>query len=350
MTPGDVDLVLEGGGVKGLALVGAVAELGRTGHRVQRVAGSSAGAIVGSVVAALARAGEDLTRVEDVARTLDYARFRDRGPVASHLGPLTPLADALSLALDDGVFEGQALEDWVGGVLGDLGVRTFGDLRRHDAGDDGAVESQWSLVVTASDVARRRLLRLPWDYAELGLDPDEQSVAHAVRASAAIPFFFEPVRLTAQGSQAVLVDGGLLSNYPVDLFDRRDGQPPRWPTLGVRLSSREPVPPPGQPVGGPLSLGLAVVATLIEACDARHIDDPCVQARTVFLDTSEVSALDFGLTQQQRDDLIDRGSRAMSRFLGSWDWPHWLATCGPDAPGPRGTAAPAQPTATGGFS
>ena len=37
------DLVLEGGGVEGIALVGAVVELLRS-HRVERVAGSSAGA------------------------------------------------------------------------------------------------------------------------------------------------------------------------------------------------------------------------------------------------------------------------------------------------------------------
>ena len=44
-----------------------------------------------------------------------------------------------------------------------------------------------------------QLVRLPWDYRRVyGLDPDEQSVADAVRASMAIPFFFRPVTLTAR--------------------------------------------------------------------------------------------------------------------------------------------------------
>jgi NTE family protein len=45
------DLVLEGGGVKGLALVGAVTGLVDAGYSFPRVAGTSAGALVGAVVA-----------------------------------------------------------------------------------------------------------------------------------------------------------------------------------------------------------------------------------------------------------------------------------------------------------
>ena len=52
------DLVLEGGGVKGLALVGAVTGLHDAGYAFPRVAGSSAGAVVACLVAALQKAGE----------------------------------------------------------------------------------------------------------------------------------------------------------------------------------------------------------------------------------------------------------------------------------------------------
>ena len=51
------DLVLEGGGVKGIALVGAVTALDEAGYSFPRVAGSSAGAVVAALVAALASAG-----------------------------------------------------------------------------------------------------------------------------------------------------------------------------------------------------------------------------------------------------------------------------------------------------
>ena len=50
-----IDLVLAGGGVKGIGLAGAVVKLMEVGYRAHRIAGSSAGSIVGSIVAAAAK-------------------------------------------------------------------------------------------------------------------------------------------------------------------------------------------------------------------------------------------------------------------------------------------------------
>lgn len=326
------DLVLEGGGVKGIALVGAVAALAEAGYRFPRVAGTSAGAIVGSVVAGLQVAGESLTRLEDVARTLDYRRFRDRGFPGRYLGPLAFLGDGLSVLVEDGVFEGHYLHDWVAGVLGDLGVETFGDLRTDDPGDDGELHHRYGLVVTASDLSRHRLLRLPWDYPDYGLDPDEQPVADAVRASASIPFFFEPVRLAGAAGTSTLVDGGLLSNYPIDIFDRLDEAAPRWPTLGVRLDALGLGEPATgrrhvEPVRGPLALGVSLVVTAIEACQAEHMFAPCNLARSVFVDTGEVSAIDFDLDEADQQRLLADGRAAAGRFVADWDFDRWLHDC-----------------------
>jgi NTE family protein len=324
--------VLEGGGVKGIGLAGAVATMSRAGYSFPRVAGTSAGAVVGAFLVALQRAGEPIERLEDVARTLDYRRLRDRGAVGRAVGPLARVVDGFSLAFDGGIFEGDYLRTWVKGALGDLGVRTFGDLRAADDDSSLPPEHRYALVVTASDVSRKRLVRLPWDYAGYGLDPDEQEVADAVRASASIPFFFEPVTLRShvpggEPEVSTLVDGGVLSNFPIALFDRTDGRPPRWPTFGVRLSMR----PDGRvlttEVRGTVSLALSLVETMLEACDAAHIDDPCVQARSVFVDTSGVSPVDFAITDQVQEQLLLEGHEAAGHFLARWDWDAYLARC-----------------------
>lgn len=322
------DLVLEGGGVKGIALVGAVLGLSGAGYVFPRVAGTSAGAVVGSVLAALQRAGEPVARLEDVARTLDYAKFRDRGLPASLLGPFGFLADGLSVLLEGGAYEGDYLEDWLRGVLRDLGVETFGDLRTDDAGDDGALHHRYGLVVMASDLSRRRLAQLPWDYAEYGLEPDEQHVVDAVRASASIPYFFEPVELTGALGTSTLVDGGLLSNYPISTFDRLDEVPPRWPSLGVRLDALgigDDRPP--RPVKGPVSTGIALVETAIEACQAEHVLDPCNVARSVYVDTAGVSAIDFDLDETEQEGLLRAGVEGARAFLEGWDFEAWLESC-----------------------
>lgn len=328
--PLHADLVLEGGGVKGLGLVGAVTALGAAGYTFPRIAGSSAGSVVAAFVAALQRAGEPVERLADVALELDYRRFRDRGPLARFAGPLGPVVDLFSLIFENGLYEGDYLHRLVEGRLRDLGVETFGDLRLPPDPDGALPEGQrYRLVVVASDVSRQRLVRLPWDYPLYGLDPDEQRVADAVRASASIPFFFEPVamRWPAERGVATLVDGGVLSNFPIWLFDRGDGRPPRWPTFGVRLSARDREPPRTEPVKGPVSLALSVVETMMEALDARHVDDPCVQARSIFVDSAHVSAVDFGITEEQQRELFDRGRTATATFLERWDFPAYVERC-----------------------
>ncbi|KWX04015.1 hypothetical protein C3Y87_10440 [Carbonactinospora thermoautotrophica] len=326
------DLVLEGGGVKGIGLVGAVTRLAEAGYGFPRIAGSSAGAIVGSVLAAMQRAGEPTHRLVDIVRTLDYKKFRDRGRFGWALNMLGPVGDLLSLLLENGLYEGDYLRAWLASTLRALGVEKFGDLRLPEDPDSDIPEGhRYRLVVMASDVSRQRLVRLPWDYAEVyGLDPDEQPVADAVRASASIPFFFEPLTLRSGKDRGVstLVDGGVLSNYPIAVFDRTDGKPPRWPTFGIRLSARD-----GEqarvtrPATGPVSLGLKVVETMIGAADAAHIHTPCALARSVFVDTSGISAVDFDITPAQQDGLLAAGREAAERFLAGWDFDRYRAVC-----------------------
>ena len=325
------DLVLEGGGIKGIALTGAAWAFDDDSWSFPRVAGTSAGAIVGSVLAALQKAGEPLSQVVELAKTLDYRKFRDRGFPGSWLGPLGAVTDPFAVVLEHGVYEGDYLHDWIRGVLGDLGVHTFGDLRRVDPDGDGHVHHEYSLVVTASDISRKRLAYLPWDYADYGLDPDEQSVADAVRASASIPFFFEPVTLTGKAGQSTLVDGGLLSNYPISAFDRLDEQPPRWATIGIRLDALGiGAEPPPEPVRNVVSMGIALVETAIEANQAEHVLDPCNIARSVYVDTRDVGAVDFSIGEDEQRLLIERGHEAAAEFLATWDYTAWLKQCRPN--------------------
>ncbi len=307
-----VDLVCEGGGVRGIGLVGAVDALAAAGYRFPRVAGTSAGAIVASLVAALQVAGEPLSKLAEIMRSIDYRKFLDRNLI----GHVPLIGGGLSLLVSDGVYRGAYLEHLLAGLLGDLGVRTFGDLRTGEEPDQFA----WSLVVTASDLSRRRLVRIPWDLRSYGIDPDTFPVARAVHASAAIPYVFEPVRVGG----ATWVDGGLLSNFPVELFDRTA---PRWPTFGIRLSARPGIPPT-HPVHGPVSLGLAAIETLVSNQDNSYIDDPCTVRRTIFVPADEVSPIDFDITDQQREALYQNGLQAGQGFLKTWNFADYLPACG----------------------
>lgn len=318
----DADLVLEGGGVKGIALVGAISVLEERGFRFHKIAGTSAGSIVGALVAA----GTSGQRLHEMMRTLDYRKFQDP-PL---LGQLGPVGVAAQVVLSKGWCRGDYLRSWLNEALAERNVRTFAQLRLDDPDSDAALREapghNYRFVAMASDVTNGRLARLPWDYPErFKIDPDQTLVTDAVRASMAIPYFFTPARLQdhVTGRTAWMVDGGMLSNFPVDVFDRTDDKEPRWPTLGIKLSAH-----PGDTkftdVRGVISLSKAMLTTMTGYYDRMHIDRPDVIARTIFVDTSGVKATDFGLSRDTADRLYDAGRAAATRFLdGDAQHPKW---------------------------
>lgn len=324
----DADLVLEGGGVKGAGLVGALSVL--TGaadpYTFHRIAGTSAGAIVASLLAA----GYGPDELKQVMTELDFSQFEDESSVFKHF---KRLGEGFGLIFEEGLFRGDFLHSWIAGKLAAKGIYTWGQLKDLDPKSSLPPERQYKLVVVVSDVSRGRELRLPWDYQSLcGVSPDDQPVADAVRASASIPFFFRPFRMhadkaiTGGHSEILCTDGGMLSNYPIDIFDRTDAKEPRWPTLGVKLSARQQAISPGwQPNPGPVELAKSLISTMTNAHDQMYVSDPSFSSRTIFVDTTGYKATDFHLTDADKTTLFDNGTAAGTAFLSSWDWSAWKA-------------------------
>lgn len=307
----EVNLVLEGGGVKGIGLIGAATVLEEEGGlRFRRIAGTSAGAIVGSLLASCAASGAAVAGLVEVMRNLDYTRFRD----PSRLDRLGPAGEVAELVRRGGVYEGDFLLEWLRGQLASRGVTTFADLRMPDVDDTGPIEERYRLVVVAADLSQHQLVQLPWDYPSYGLDPDVQEVAAAVRASMSIPFFFRPVTLAGS---ATLVDGGLLWNFPVDIFDSADGRDGHGvETVGIKLSAEQVARPVEHPAGfGGFGILADIVTTLIGEHDRYHLNDEGAIARTVFVDTFDVSAVNFGIDRATQDRLFTSGQAAARKFL-----------------------------------
>lgn len=314
--------------MKGVGLGGAIRTLMRAGYAFHRVAGTSAGAVAGALVAA----GMSEPDLEAAMARLDYARVPDRG-----LPRIPVVSEGISLLHSGGAYEGDYIRDFVREELEALGVRTFADLRRSDPGADANLppERRYKLVVMATDVTHGRLLRLPWDYGLLGLDPDEQLVADAVRASISIPLYFDPVVVhdATGGEDVTLVDGGVLSNYPIEIFDRTDLQRPRWPTLGVKVMPELPAGDPelfpgiALPALAPVKLLERVVATAIVGNDQTYLERPCVRRRTIWVDTSAVGVVEFDASEEQREAVIANGAAAAEAFLSTWDWDAFRRAC-----------------------
>jgi NTE family protein len=320
------DLVLEGGGVKGIGLVGAILVLTDAGFTFPRVAGTSAGAIVASLLAALQAAGEPPTKLRGFVEQIDYTRFEQKDSLQRLNGRL---GDAVHLMRRMGLHDGNYLIEWLGGVLEGIGITTFGQLRIRDSDDPGSAlpdGCRYRLVVHTADVTRGKLVRLPWDYPQYGVAPDDQRIVDAVRASMSIPIFFDPVRFGAKAASVdgvscpagtvTWVDGGLLSNFPVEVFDRGDGQQERWPTIGVKLSARQTVMPPPQAVRNVVAELRGCLRALLANADRYYVDQ-AKAARTIFVDSGGVKATDFHLSAEMRRTLFENGQSAARAFLSA---------------------------------
>jgi NTE family protein len=311
-----VDLVFEGGGVKGIALAGAFSVLEEQGFRTQNVAGTSAGAVVGSLVAA----GYSAKELYDILQETPFSSFQDEGWEDRIIG----LGMPLSILKDHGIYEGKFFHGWLRERLAEKGISRFGDLKI--AGEDDA-RWMYKLQVVVSDVTHHQLLLLPRDAKVLGKDPDDLEVADAVRMSMSIPIFFEPFTVKTSGEDIILVDGGMLSNFPVWVFDS-DGVPD-YPTFGLKLV--DPAPKKVEPGEAPdlptkhsalkelITYLLGLVGTMTDSHDKIYLERDSF-VRTITISNLGVKATEFNLSRDTSEALYRAGQDAASTFLESWDF------------------------------
>lgn len=283
--------VFSGGGLKGFALAGAVQEFERQGYIFEHTAGTSAGAVIAAFLAAGYK-GDELVQIlsED-----DFESLLD--PRKTML-PF-PFMKWVSLYWRMGLYKGDALENWFYDKLAQKDCYTFGDLRTG------------SLKCVASDLTNGKMIVLPDDLPAYGYDPENFPIAKALRMSCSIPYFFEPVRL-ASPAGAVTVDGGVLSNFPMWLFDADDAAC-RCPLVGFKLSSSK-ADMPGRKICNALQLFEALFAAMKNAHDERYISRKH-EKQIVFIPVEQYSAVQFDLNEEQIEDLLETGRRCAQQFL-----------------------------------
>jgi len=312
------DLVFEGGGVKGIGLAGAYSALEQRGFVPKSVAGTSAGAITAALVAA----GYDSGDLDAILLKMPFKEFMDE----SWQDRIPLLGRGASVVLELGIYEGRYLQNWMADLLKQKGVTRFGQLVDNEAEDP---DNRYRLRVIASDVTHRRMLVLPNDAEHLGIDPDEMEIAYAVRMSMSIPVFFEPVvhRNPKTGEDHLLVDGGMLSNFPVWLFDC-EGRDPKWPTFGLMLVEPDPKIPIGHRIandahetdrGSLVDLVKSLALTMMAAHDRLYLEQ-ATYARTIAIPTLGIGTTEFDIERPRIEALYESGRKAASDFVDRWDF------------------------------
>lgn len=290
----EIDGVFSGGGMKAIAFVGAIEVMEKEGFLFKKVAGTSAGAII----AALLTAGYKSKEINHILTEVNFKKFLDRPSTRIPF----PFIKWASFYWRMGLFKGDALEKWMKNLLKEKGIATFADIE------------EGSLKIIASDLTKGKLITLPDDLRDYGLNPHSFSIAKAVRMSAGIPYFFEPVKIyDGLGMKSIVVDGAVLSNFPIWLFE---GDQER-PIVGFRLSPQlEHIPP--NIINNAVDMLPALIETMLHAHDARHISKK-IADHIIFIPVESVKTTDFHLTEKVKKQLVDTGKQRAEEFVKKWN-------------------------------
>jgi NTE family protein len=301
-----VNAVFEGGGVKGIALVGAIHAAETCGVDFDRVAGTSSGSIVASLIAA----GYSATEIKGIIEQTPFSTLLKRNPIfnVSLIGP------AVRLWLRKGLYSGDGIQVWIDNLLAARGIKYFSDL------------PPGKIRIVVSDITNGKLVVLPDDIANYGEDPAKLSIARAVRMSTSIPYFFDPVVLKQSFKErkgkpiktraSYMVDGGLLSNFPLWLFEDEGLAGMAIPVIGFQIVGRPEAS--SHRIIGPITMFQAMFETMLSAHDERFIQRHN-EIRTIKIPALGVNTTQFNLSPQLSKDLYESGLTAGEKFFHSWN-------------------------------
>ncbi len=362
------DIVFEGGGAKGMAFVGAYKALSERGHGYDRLLGTSAGAIT----AVLLAAGYSVQEMQDALAEQENGRsvfasflgapqsFSDEDISRSALRNLLHEADipfvpaGLEERIDDsllrallrtpqfrhlfsfvergGWYVADSFVAWMERKL-DEGVyngrpRRFSKLSFAQLHAETGVD----LTLVAADTADARMLILNRRTA-----PD-CPVVWGARMSMSIPLLWQEVVWQPQWglyrgkdiAGNTIVDGGLLSGFPIALFVSAQpevtsvmGDKRGLDVLGLLIDERLALPEVGSPAPAPSTLGLGSLRTaqragrLINTMTQAH-DNAVIEAfahLVVRLPAKGYGTVEFDMSEVRRDALVDAAYQATQQYL-----------------------------------
>lgn len=298
------DGVFEGGGVKAIGFVGAVCCLEENGYKGEAFAGTSAG----SIIAALMAAGYSGKEMKAIMEKTNYMEFTDK----KGLGKIPVVGTSLDFILNKGVYAGDNIESWMRGLLLKKGKTKFKDV---------SVNGESKLKIIAADITKSDVLVLPDDLSNYGIDPMEFEISKAVRMSISIPFFFKPYKLKFKNKTNYIVDGGVLSNFPVWIFDV-DGVP-KWPTFGFKFVENST----SRTSAGRkdlVSFSFDILNTMINKNEVRFLKHKEL-VRTILVPTNGVDTTDFKLSREKSLGLYNSGYEAARQFISKWDFAQYVS-------------------------
>lgn len=300
------NLSFEGGGCRGFAYCGAIKALDEAGilSNLKRFSGTS----VGALFAALLASDFSATEIINISDILDFSSLSTTGCCLSTMYNVWNNFGVNSLNKIEIQFR-QILKKKVDP---DITLKGLYDLTSKD------------LVIVTCCLNKEHPL-----YFHHSQFPDIKLI-DAMIASISVPFIFQPRKYTFMGTSDYYVDGGLVDNYPIwvfndlnalyqnklDLVDKEKIVPS---TLGLKLLGQDEensikVYNGRKQIKNVLGLGIQIINTLMMQIERSEISTSYIK-QTVPIQTGDVYFLDFEITKEKRDILIQSGYDSTKKYL-----------------------------------
>ena len=354
-----VDLVMEGGGVLGIALVGYVHILEQMNIRFLGLGGTSAGSINALLMAAAGEVWESKTGfiLEALANKNLFDFVDGDNDAKDFVETIVKKKKMLSLLWkgwqvidnlteDYGLNPGNNFFDWASQILQRKNIRNRKDLERQmHVLPDGMrhretskpYEPKHKLALIASDVTTQTKVEFPLMANLYWENPDEINPAYFIRASMSIPLFFQPLRIENIPStktqkelwyecvryvgpvpkQVLFVDGGIMSNFPIDIFHNHN-KVPTHPTFGVKLGvDRNNI--------NKVETVFKLISAIFDSARQVHdfdfiLRNPDYKHLVCSINTGDHDWINFNIPDQEKIDLFLLGAEGASSFLRDFDW------------------------------
>ena len=319
------NLVLEGGGVRGLAYAGVFSVLEEKGilQQIENVGGSSAGAIAGMLVSI----GFTAEEIDSLMKDLPIQKFNDgKGGV---VGKYKRFKNAY------GIYKGEEFEKWLQELIAyktGKSLLTFNQLHQLHLNNN----SYKDLYCTGTNLSKQQL-----EIFSFTTTPN-MPIALAVRISSTIPIYFEPVALDNQFKKIkktdsvsftnYYVDGGMLCNYPINFFDTSENnlnpllsEKVRFnkQTIGIKLERPQQIDSlnnnstqiPAYDINKLSEYFSALVNLLMETINRRYPNLENERGRTIYVSQGNISSRVKKTKQQDKLLLYENGVKAANNFF-----------------------------------
>lgn len=306
-------LVMEGGGIRGITYAGAIKTLEEKNvlRDVERVAGTSVGALVAGLIAV----GYNADELKMVLNELKLQQFND--------GKGIFIGGMRRMNKNYGWYRGEAIEEWMGRLIAaKTGNSDLTLLQLHQLAEKD--KRYKDLYAVATNLTLQRTEVLFYD-----AYPD-MPVKTAIRASIAIPMYYGAIFIDSAGraykrqnkdhSRQILVDGGIVANYPLALFDTGGINPH---TLGLKLERPEQIDYYNQTHGlAPYKITnfksyvSALYNIMIEQLNKPN-STRGERRRTIYISTGNVNPRVRKISKTEKERLYENGRIAAEKFFNN---------------------------------